>query len=71
MALIYARAELAVGKTFKHYSLVDTEFTCSIVAATRVGEIHAVVTNIGGRAWPTRISHYGLILKIPFHMDIG
>jgi proline racemase len=71
MALIYARGELAVGETFKNYSLLDTEFTCSIVAATRVGEIHAVVTNIGGRARLTGISHYGLILKIPFRMDIG
>jgi proline racemase len=53
MALMYARGELAVGETFKHYSLLDTEFTCSIVAATRVSEIPAVVTNIGGRAWLT------------------
>jgi proline racemase len=66
-----ARGELAVGKTFKHYSLLDTEFTCSIVAATRVGEIRAVVTNIGGRAWLTGISHYGTDPEDPFHSDIG
>jgi proline racemase len=71
MALMYARGELAVGETFKHYSLLDTEFTCSIVAATRVGEIHAVVTNIGGRAWLTGISYYGTDPEDPFPQDIG
>jgi proline racemase len=66
MALMYARGELAVGETFKHYSLLDTEFTCSIVAAARVGEIPAVVTNIGGRAWLTGISYYGTDPEDPF-----
>ena len=66
MALMYARGELAVSETFKHCSLLDTEFTCSIVAASRVGDIPAVVTNIGGRAWLTGISHYGVDPEDPF-----
>jgi proline racemase len=39
---------------------------CSIVAATRVGENPAVVTNIEGRAWLTGISHYGTDPEDPF-----
>jgi proline racemase len=66
MALMHARGELAVGETFQHYSLLDTEFTCSIVSAISVGEIPAVVTNIGGRAWLTGISQYGTDPEDPF-----
>jgi proline racemase len=66
MALMHLRGELGVGESFKHRSILDTEFMCSIVAETTVGEIPAVVTNIAGRAWLTGISQYGTDPEDPF-----
>jgi len=66
MALMSARGELAVGEPFKHLSILDTEFACSIEAAATVGGQPAVVTNIGGRAWLTGVSYYGADPEDPF-----
>jgi proline racemase len=66
MALMHARGELAVGEPFKHLSILDTVFDCSIEAITSVGEVTAVVTNVGGRAWLTGVSYYGADPEDPF-----
>lgn len=66
MALMHARGELAVGEPFKHYSLLDTEFACSIDATTTVGGVEAVISTVGGRAWLTGISYYGTDPEDPF-----
>ncbi len=66
MALMSARGELAVGEPFKHLSILDTEFACSIEAATSVGGQPAVMTQIAGRAWLTGVSYYGADPEDPF-----
>ena len=66
MALMHARGELAVGEPFKHLSILDTVFDCSIEATTTVGDVAAVVTNVGGRAWLTGVSYYGADPEDPF-----
>jgi proline racemase len=66
MALMHARGELAVGEPFRHVSILDTEFACRIEGLTTVGPIAAVVTQVGGRAWLTGISHYGTDPDDPF-----
>jgi proline racemase len=66
MALMHARGELAVGERFKHLSILDTVFECSIESTTRVCEVAAVVTNVGGRAWLTGVSYYGADPEDPF-----
>jgi len=66
MAVMSARGELAVGEPFRHLSILGTEFACSIETATSVGGIDAVVTRVGGRAWLTGISYYGVDPEDPF-----
>ncbi|KAK2589754.1 hypothetical protein QQS21_012566 [Conoideocrella luteorostrata] len=53
MAILYARGLLKVGETFKHRSVIDTEFIGRIQRTTKVGEYDAIVPNISGRAWIT------------------
>ena len=66
MALLHARGELAVGETFRHLSLLDTEFLCRIDSETEAGGIPAVTTTVGGRAWLTGVSSYGVAPEDPF-----
>src|SRR5262249_13419449 len=66
LALMHARGELAVGEPFKHLSILDTVFECSIEAPRTVGGIEAVVTNVAGRAWLTGVSYYGADPEDPF-----
>ncbi len=66
MALMQLRGDLAVGEPFKHLSILDTEFTCSIVGTTEVGNVNAVIPNISGRAWLTGVSQYGVDPEDPF-----
>lgn len=66
MALMHARGELAVGERFTHLSILDTEFACGIEAETTIGDVPAVVTTVGGRAWLTGVSYYGSDPEDPF-----
>ncbi len=66
MALLHARGELKVGETFKHLSLIDTEFQCKILGTTDVGGQPAIVPQVSGRAWLTGISNYGIDPDDPF-----
>jgi proline racemase len=66
MALMHTRGELSIGEPFKHLSILDTEFMCVIEGAARVGDIDAVITNVGGRAWLTGVSYYGTDPEDPF-----
>jgi proline racemase len=66
MALMHARGELAVGEPFKHLSILDTEFACSIASTLQVGATPAIVPNVSGRAWLTGISQYGADPEDPF-----
>ncbi len=66
MAIMHARGELAVGEAFRHVSILSTEFNCGIEQTTKVGGLDAVVTRVGGRAWITGVSHYGVDPEDPF-----
>jgi proline racemase len=66
MALLHARGDLAIGERFRHMSILDTAFDCRLTAATEIGTTPAVVTEIGGRAWITGASHYGVDPEDPF-----
>jgi proline racemase len=66
MALLHATGQLAVGQTFRHQSIIDSEFLCRIEKTTTVGEIPAVVPNVSGRAWLTGISYYGIDPEDPY-----
>lgn len=66
MAVMRARGDLAVGEPFRHLSLLGTEFACGIETTTSVGGLDAVVTRVGGRAWLTGVSYYGVDPEDPF-----
>jgi proline racemase len=66
MAVMHARGELEIGEPFKHLSILDTEFACSIEGTTKVGGLDAVVPNVAGRAWLTGVSYYGTDPDDPF-----
>lgn len=66
MAVMSAHGDLAVGEPFRHLSILGTEFACSIESTTSVGSSDAVVTRVGGRAWLTGVSHYGVDPEDPF-----
>jgi len=66
MALMHARGELLCGERFIHSSILDTTFECLIERETKVGGTDAVITRVGGRAWLTGVSNYGVDPEDPF-----
>lgn len=66
MALLRETGQLAVGQTFRHRSILDTEFLCRIERTIMVGETPAVVPNVSGRAWLTGVSYYGIDPEDPY-----
>lgn len=66
MAVMSARGDLAVGEPFRHLSILGTEFACGIETTTSVGGMDAVITKVGGRAWLTGVSYYGVDPEDPF-----
>lgn len=66
MALMHQRGQLGLGESFRHVSILDTEFLCSIVETTAIGNVPAVVTDVQGRAWLTGVSYYGTDPEDPF-----
>ena len=66
MAVLHARGTLGVGEELRTEGLLGGVFRCSILRETRVGDAHAIVPRIGGRAWITGHSHYVLQDDDPF-----
>ncbi len=66
LALLHARGQLGVGEPFRHLSVLDTVFDCTVAATGVVGNITAVIPQIAGRAWLTGVSHYGIDPEDPF-----
>jgi proline racemase len=60
LALLHARGEIAVGETFRHVSIIDTEFQSRVIAEARAGGAPAIIPEISGRAWLTGLSFYGV-----------
>jgi proline racemase len=66
MAVQHARGTLMVGEEFRTEGLLGGLFRCSIVRETRVGELQAIVPQIGGRSWITGYARYVLQDDDPF-----
>lgn len=58
MAVLHARGELARGEVFHHEGILDSTFTGRIVDTTTVGNLPAIVPEIGGQAWITGFSEW-------------
>lgn len=66
LALLHARGQLAVGEPFRHTSILDTVFDCSIVSTAKAGQVPAIIPEVSGRAWLTGVSYYGVDPEDPF-----
>jgi proline racemase len=66
MAILHARGQLRVGETFRHKSIIGTEFECSVLGTTKVGEYDAVLPRVKGRAWLTGFRQTMLDSSDPF-----
>ncbi len=66
MATLHARGRLALGKSFRHESILDTVFTGCLSSETMVGAYRAVVPTLTGTAWITGIAQYVLDPDDPF-----
>ena len=53
MAVLHAKGLLEVGQRFTHRSIVGTQFQCSILGTTKVGDHEAILPRVKGRAWIT------------------
>ncbi len=60
LALLHDRGEISVGQEYRARSIIDSTFDCSIVDTTVVGDHHAVIPRIVGRAWVYGTSQYYL-----------
>ena len=66
LALLHDRAELAIGETFRHRSLVDSEFDAWIVDdGPTVGRHPSVITEVEGSAYRTGESMFSLDPRDP------
>lgn len=66
MAVLHAKGQLKVGETFRHRSILDTEFVNRIRGTTRVGDHEAVLPSVKGRAWITSYKQIVLDPEDPF-----
>jgi proline racemase len=66
MAVLHARGQLKVKQTFKHKSIIGTEFVCQILGTTKVGQYEAVLPRVKGRAWLTGFRQATLDPTDPF-----
>src|SRR5260221_13731318 len=51
MAVLHARAQMAVGDELVHSSVIGSEFRGRIKAETRIGDRRAIIPTIRGSAW--------------------
>ena len=58
LAQMHARGLIGPGERFVHESIVDTRFTGRVVGGTRVGDLPAVETEIGGRGFVTGLHQF-------------
>ncbi len=66
MAVLHARGALAVGDEFRTEGLLGGVFRCRVVREAQVGDVTAIVPQIGGRAWITGYAKYVLQDDDPF-----
>ncbi|KAJ5678971.1 hypothetical protein N7462_007215 [Penicillium macrosclerotiorum] len=66
LAVMHARGQIKEGETFKHRSILGTEFTCRIRGTTSVGQYPAVLPTVKGRAWITGFKQVVIDSTDPF-----
>ncbi|KAJ6144798.1 hypothetical protein N7470_008693 [Penicillium chermesinum] len=66
LAVLHARGQITEGETFKHRSILGTEFICRIRGTATVGKYPAVLPTIKGRAWITSFKTVVLDSSDPF-----
>lgn len=66
LAVLHARGQIAVGETFIHKSIIDTEFTGVVTATTTCGGKPAISPAITGTAWITGFHQHVLDPSDPF-----
>jgi proline racemase len=59
-ASLYRRGELALDEEYVHESIIGTQFTARVLEETRVGELRAIVPEIGGRGFLTGFHQFVL-----------
>ncbi|RLG80762.1 MAG: proline racemase [Thermoprotei archaeon] len=62
VATLYSKGFLKEGDTFVHESIIGTQFKIRIVGTTKIGDYTAIVPEITGRAYITKISQ-DIIMK--------
>jgi len=53
MAVLHAQGRMRVGGRYRARSILGSEFECSIESLTSLGQTHAIVPTVSGRAWIT------------------
>lgn len=66
LAVLHARGLLEVGETFRHESVIGTEFLSHIRGTTQVGSYPAVLPTVKGRSWITSYKQVVLDGTDPF-----
>ncbi|EXJ93666.1 proline racemase [Capronia coronata CBS 617.96] len=66
MAVLHARGQLQVGQTFRHKSIIGTEFVNHIRGTTKVGQYDAILPTVRGRGWITSFKEIVLDPTDPF-----
>ena len=65
VATLYSKGILKVGDTFVHESIIGTQFKIRIVGTTKIGKYTAIIPEITGSAYITKISQDILIKNDP------
>lgn len=66
LAVMHARGQIAVGETFVHRSILNTEFHGRVEAVVDVDGRPAIIPSVSGRAWITAFHQYVLDPSDPF-----
>ncbi|KAI9154892.1 hypothetical protein HJFPF1_07452 [Paramyrothecium foliicola] len=66
LALLHARGELQEGESFRHHSIIGTEFVGTISGVAKVGQYSAVLPTVKGSAWITSFKQVVLHPTDPF-----
>ena len=66
MAVLHARGDLGLDRTFVHEGPLGTTFTGRLLEETEVGPYPAVVSEITGQGWITGLANYVLDPSDPF-----
>ncbi|ALM75101.1 proline racemase family protein [Thermococcus barophilus] len=56
VATLYSKGILKIGDTFVHESILGTQFKIKIIDTTRIGEYTAIIPEITGSAYITKVS---------------